>query len=366
MSRNSNLKGNFSYPLNTTVEPAPEVTPPRSKPSYQIISEVLPVAVIIIIVNSMVFYLFAKSKRLRTPTNCLLLSLAVCDFMTGFICIPLFIIVVVQVIKPPEPKAHIGTFNVVFNNCMAISAAYHILAITLERYFCISRPFAHRQLTKKSMLKVALLVWFVASVIGFMPYAWFSLQLTDLVASKKTQAGYVIFCLIFVFLVPCVLIVISQTVMFKAIAKSGGHGLTASITSQRKAKHEKKCLIIFALMAFIYVVCWLPWFVVYLCFSFWFPLSEETSQGLDNLSQVVVIFRYITSIVNPLLYTFFKKDFLEAFKLLVLRKTSSDTHDHTLTFASRKVLTANSKQRRLIDRPKNIENTEEVELITVL
>ena len=365
MSATTDQSGNFSDPPNSTHGPAFEVSPQKAESHYEIIHEVLPIAVIIVIVNSTVFYLFAKSKRLRTPTNCLLLSLAVCDFMTGFICIPLFIIVVVQVIKPPE--RHLGNFNVVFNNCMAMTAAYHILAITLERYFCIKRPFAHRQVTKKSMLKVASFVWLVAIVIGFMPYTWFSLQLTDVDAYKKTQVGYVVFCLTFVFLVPCILIVCSQTVMFKAITKRGGQGLTASKAVIRKTRSDKKCLIIFALMAFIYVVCWLPWFVLYLCFSFWFPLSKETLESLTDLSQVVVIFRYITSIVNPLLYTFFKKDFLKAFRLLVLRRRSSDLHSNTVTTLNRGDRSAYSKtQRKLTGLPHNNESTEDKELITVL
>lgn len=362
MSSTADQTGNFSDPSDTTAGSAVEVTPQKEEPHYEIIYEVLPIAVIIIIVNSIVFYLFAKSKGLRTPTNCLLLSLAVCDFTTGFICIPLFIIVVLQVIKPPV--LHLGNFNVVFNNCMAIAAAYHILTITLERYFCIKRPFAHRQLTKKSMLKVALFVWFVAVVIGFIPYAWLSLQVTDGHAYRKTQVGYVVFCLTFVFLVPCIVIVCSQTVMFKAIAKSGGHRLTASKAALRKARGDKKCLIIFALMAFIYVVCWLPWFVLYLYFSFWFPLSKETLERLNDLSQLVVIFRYLTSIVNPLLYTFFKKDFLKAFKLLVLRRRTSRLHNNTVTTVNRGNRSVNSQpQRRLTDQQ---ENTEEKEFITVL
>lgn len=365
MSVTTEQKGNFSDPPNSTVGPAVEVTPQKEEPHYEIIYEVLPIAVIIVIVNSVVFFLFAKSKRLRTPTNCLLLSLAVCDFMTGFICIPLFIIVVLQVIKPPEP--HIGNFNVVFNSCMAMAAAYHILAITLERYFCIKRPFAHRQVTKKSMLKVALFVWFVAIVLGFMPYTWFSLFVTDVDAYKKTQVGYVVFCLAFVFLIPCIMIVCSQTVMFKAVAKSGGNGLTASKAALKKARGDKKCLIIFALMAFIYVLCWLPWFVLYLCFSFWFPLSKETSERLSDLSQVVVIFRYVTSIVNPLLYTFFKKDFLKAFKLLVLRRRAPGMHSNTMTTVNRRNRSTNSQtQRKLTGRLHNNGNTEEKELITVL
>lgn len=365
MSVTTEQKGNFSDPPNSTVGPAVEVTPQKEEPHYEIIYEVLPIAVIIVIVNSVVFFLFAKSKRLRTPTNCLLLSLAVCDFMTGFICIPLFVIVVLQVIKPPEP--HIGNFNVVFNSCMAMAAAYHILAITLERYFCIKRPFAHRQVTKKSMLKVALFVWFVAIVLGFMPYTWFSLSVTDFDAYKKTQVCYVVFCLAFVFLIPCIMIVCSQTVMFKAVAKSGGNGLTASKAALKKARGDKKCLIIFALMAFIYVLCWLPWFVLYLCFSFWFSLGKETSERLSDLSQVVVIFRYVTSIVNPLLYTFFKKDFLKAFKLLVLRRRAPGMYSNTMTTVNRRNRSTNSQtQRKLTGRPHNNGNTEEKELITVL
>jgi len=365
MSATTDQKGNFSDPPNSTYGPAVEVTPQKAKPHYEIIYEVLPIAVIIVLVNSVVLYLFAKSKPLRTPTNCLLLSLAVCDFMTGFICIPLFIIVVLQVIKPPE--RHLGKFNVVLNNCMAMAAAYHILAITLERCLCIKRPFAHRQLTKKSMLKVALFVWLVAIVIGFMPYSWFSLQVTNVDAYKKTQVGYVVFCLMFVFLVPCIVIVCSQTVTFKAIAKRGGQGLTASKAALRKAQSDKKCLIIFALMAFIYVVCWLPWFVLYLCFSFWFPLSKETMERLTDLSQVVVIFRYITSIVNPLLYTFFKKDFLKAFKLLVLRRRTSDQLRSTMTTLNRGIRSSNSQtQKTLTRRPHNNGKTEDKELITVL
>lgn len=361
LKMSTDLFNNVSWPLNTTAGPNVKGAPGSVKPQYNILYELLPIAIAIVVVNSMVFYLFAKSKRLRNPTNCLLLSLAVCDFMTGLICIPLFISVLL-VIKLPRP--HFGYFNVVFNNFIAISASYHILAITLERFVCIKWPFSHLQSTKKSMLKVALLVWFVSVVVGFMPYAWFSLLLTDPVAYKKIQVGYITFCLAFVFLVPCILIVVSQIITFKAIAKSCGQGLTARKADQRKAKNDKKCLIIFGLMALIYVICWLPWFVISLYFSFWFPLSQETFEMLLKLSQVVVIFRYVTSIVNPLLYTFFKKDFITAFKRIILRKKSLNRSSTTATI---RILKGKSQKGRSIgSESSSNENIEVKELSTVL
>ena len=298
-----------------------EELPQARKVNYQIISEVLPIAIVIVFTNSLVFYLFAKRKSLRTPTNCLLLSLSLCDFMTGFMAIPLFIIMVIGVLDINRAALlQFGFFVVTFNNTLAISAAYHILLITLERYFAIMKPFVHRQLTKKSMMKIVLVVWLTSVVIGYMPYAWSWKKFTDPISYQKIQFGYITFCLTFVFLVPCILIVVSQVRMFKIIAERGRCALTRRGTSQQRAGQDKKCLIIFALMAFIYLACWLPWFVLSLCFSLWFPKSQETIAILDDLAKVFGIFRFVTSVVNPVLYTFFKRDFLDAFKKLVLKK----------------------------------------------
>lgn len=317
---------------------AGEQLPQGMKVNYQVISEVLPIAIAIVLTNSLVFYLFAKRKSLRTPTNCLLLSLSLCDFMTGFIAIPLFIIMVIGVLDINQAAlVQFGVFVVFFNNALAISAAYHILLITLERYFAIMKPFVHRQLTKKSMMKIALVVWLTSVVIGYMPYAWFWKRFTDRISYQKIQFGYITFCLTFVFLVPCILIVVSQVRMFKIIAERGRCALTRRGTSQQKTGQDKKCLIIFSLMAFIYLACWLPWFVLSLCFSLWFPKSQETNAILDDLSKVFGIFRFVTSVVNPVLYTFFKRDFLDAFKKLILKKKPS-VQNSTVTAQKRTLI----------------------------
>lgn len=307
---------NSSFSVNNTTNS--ELKPPN--PTF--LAEVLPIAVVIVLVNGLVFYLFLKHKRLRTPTNLLLFSLAVCDFLTGFIGIPLFIVVVMQVVDPPVSN-HLAAFIVIFNNGTAITTAYHILAITFERYFSILKPFNHRQLTKTSMLKVVISVWFVSTALATMPYAWSTKRLSDPIGYSKTQFGYVVFCLTFVFFVPCIMIVTCQFLMFRAISKRGNQGLTSPSASRRKTRNEKKCLIVFALMALIFLACWLPWFVLSLCFTLWFPVHQKTLKILSNLAQVFAIFRFVTSIVNPLLYTFFKRDFLAAFRLFILRKKIS-------------------------------------------
>ena len=295
--------------------------------SYSIIAKLLPIAVLIVLINGVVFLLFAKEKRLRTPTNYLLFGLAVCDFMTGIINIPLTIIVSMQIIVPPSGKI-LGFFLPVLHNLVVVLVVYHICAVTAERYFSIVHPFRHRwQMTKKSSVKIVGLIWLAAVTIAFLPVTWFTRFLTSpqngiSIATFKIQTGHVVFCIIFVFLAPYVFIVYSQVVMFKKIRqrapKFEGDSHADSIV-HRKAKDNKRCLIIFALMAFLYAFCWLPWFVISLFYNLWFPLSEEAKRILFDFTRAQLFLRYLTSIVNPVLYTFLKRDFLVAFKTIILR-----------------------------------------------
>lgn len=129
-----------------------------SNTNTQVIAELLPIAALIVLVNSIVFVLFAKEQRLRkSPTNYLLFSLAVCDFMTGIINIPLSIIVMTQVSAAPD-GIYLGFFVVILNNMVVVLVVYHVFAITAERYLSIARPFRHRQMTKKSSLKIILVI----------------------------------------------------------------------------------------------------------------------------------------------------------------------------------------------------------------
>lgn len=292
-----------------------------------VLAELLPIAVSIILVNGAVFLLFAKEKRLRTPRNYLLFSLAVCDFMTGLINVPLVIIAF-----STPPGFILGFFVAAMHYLVVVLVVYHIFAITAERYFSIVYPLRHRwKMTKKSFLKIVSAIYVTAAVIAFLPVAWWfrrfrvnSPQKNTATVTLQIQTGHTVFCIVFVFLVPYVFIVYSQVVMFKTIrirTKTGRVGRKNCIDSSvaRKVKDIKRCLLIFALMEFLFAICWFPWFVISFFQGLWFPLGEDAKFILEDISRVFLILRYLTSIINPLLYTFLKRDFLEAFKVIILR-----------------------------------------------
>ena len=316
------------------------ITNPRSDNSSwkrQVIAELLPIAALIIVVNSVVFLLFAKEKRLRkSPTNYLLFSLAVCDLMTGIINIPLSIVVIAGLFPPPQGIC-LGFFVVVLNNMVVVLVVYHIFAVTVERYLSITRPFRHRQMTKNSSMKIIVVIWMAAILIAFLPFVWFRKFLNSEEDSPdmalKIQTGHIIFCIVFVFLLPYVFIVYSQFVMFRTIRRGT---LNVGGSKRDSAIHGgiviniKRCLIIFALMSVVNVVCWFPWYILSIFNNRWFAISEKAHTILLQCSHAFLIIRYLTSIINPILYTFFKKDFFEAFKTVILRSKVQPHHHSSL------------------------------------
>lgn len=148
----------------------------ESTSGHSVVAQLVPIAVLIVFVNGIVFllYMYAKDKRLRTPRNYLLFGLTVCDFMTGSINVPLTIILLTEVIALPQGLI-VGFFLVVLHNLVVVLVVFHIFAITAERYFSIVHPFRHRwNMTKKSALSVIGVIWLTAvTVIAFLPVTWF-------------------------------------------------------------------------------------------------------------------------------------------------------------------------------------------------
>ena len=285
----------------------------------QAIAELVPVALLIVLANGLVLVLFSKRTKLRTPANYVLFSLAACDFITGIINIPLFIIVAfTPVITSFKPRYYMAVLVSVLNNFTAISACCHILAATTEKYLSIVWPVTHRSMTRKTVFIVLQAVWAVSFIVAFIPFTWVNME--DRETQGKLTLGHVIFCLVAVFLLPYAFMIYAFVVIFKSIANRGkAKENTSSRTSQlsRQAALEKRCLILFASMATVFLVCWLPWFILMLLYK-----VKDNVKELEIPAHVFVLVRYATSIINPVLYTFLRRDFKTALKSLFLNKRS--------------------------------------------
>ena len=286
----------------------------------QEIAQLLPIAFLIILVNGLVLVLFLKRTQLRTPANYVLFSLAACDFINGVINIPFFIVAAFTPVIPYSSKfqSNMVVLVSVFNNFTATSASYHILAATTEKYLSIIWPVTHRLMTRKTVFIVLQVVWVVSFIVAFIPFTWVNME--DRETQGKLTLSHVIFCLVAVFLLPYAFMIYAFVVIFKSIAKRGkAKENTSSRSSQlcRQAALEKRCLILFVSMATVFLVCWLPWFILMSLYK-----VKDNVTDLEIATHLFVLVRYATSIINPVLYTFFRRDFKTALRSLFQRNRS--------------------------------------------
>ena len=301
---------------NTNTTALPPSQDQTMRVNTEAIAELVPVALLIIIANGLVLVLFVKKAQLRTPANYVLFSLAACDLVTGIINIPLFIIVAfTPVFASFDFQGYMVNLVGVLQNLTAISACYHILAATTEKYVAIIRPITHRLMTRKTVFNALKVVWVVSFIVAFIPFAWMNMEYSE--TKAKLELGHVIFCVVAVFLLPYAFMIYAFVVIFKSISNPR---ITKGIARSRahccrQAALEKRCLVLFASMATIFLLCWLPWFIIMLLHT-----VKDNKEELEIPAHVFVLVKYATSIINPVLYTFFRRDFNTALKSLFKSK----------------------------------------------
>ena len=268
----------------------------------------LPIAIAIFLTNTLVFILFYKQKSLRTSSNCILLGLAVCDVLTGTISIPYFLVFLSGVV-PSNMHNDFAVWMLIQQLVLAISTCYHILLITAEKYMAIMTPFRHRLVTKKTIFKCLAGIWLVSGFIA-------TIQL-----ALKTEAplniGYSATCLIILFLIPYTFMVYAYTVMFKKVRhrmRPPSGSMKDNVRSKKRNRNDFKCILIFAIMAAMYLCCWLPYYTFN--FAAFIELIPVGGPVFCKYAKITIGFRYTNSITNPLLYTFFKRDFWLALRSL--------------------------------------------------
>ncbi|XP_067033096.1 trace amine-associated receptor 1-like [Acropora muricata] len=287
---------------------------------FDALPELIPIAILVTLTNGLVFLLFYKRQSLRKAANYLLLSLAICDFLNGSLNIILFLVVLIPVV--PE---HSATYFAlvctveVSHNFVAITAAFHILLITAEKYMALMRPLRYRVIKTRTMLLSITGAWLISGLIAASPIFWFANRFSRNKIALLMEFIFNVFCLVVVFIVPYTLILFAYVTMFRKVFKKRK---PKSGRVFRKKGNELKCLVIFATMASVFALCWLPWFVLRLFYSIvHLEWMKPNCNLFLNAAQITAITKYLASAINPLLYTFFKQDFWKEIKRTFFTKS---------------------------------------------
>ncbi|XP_038579478.1 trace amine-associated receptor 13c-like [Micropterus salmoides] len=274
------------------------------------------ISLLTVALNLLVIISISHFRQLHTPTNLLLLSLAVSDFLVGLLVMPCQILLT-------EPCWLLGDLVCVlyyFINFITICASMvSMVLISVDRYVAICYPLHYpTKITAKRVQICVFLCW------GYSVFYSVVLLYDNLKQPGKFNSCYgecvinIIGAvdLVFTFIIPITAIIILYVRVF-VVAVSQARAMRSNIRAiklSRSAtvtakKSELKAARTLGVIVAVFLMCYCPYYCVSLS-GFKLILGSST----EVLMGFLVFFN---SCLNPLIYAFFYPWFRKSVKLIV-------------------------------------------------
>nr|XP_021328042.1 trace amine-associated receptor 13c [Danio rerio] len=273
-----------------------------------------------VFLNLLVIISISHFKKLHTPTNMIILSLAVADLFIG-------LIIPIEAIRMTESCWYFGDIvcglYLVSVELLLSASLGNLILIAVDRYVAVCHPLLYPQkiTITKTLISICL------------SWAWFSTYIIALVInnryfdnSHRTDVCYGQ-CLVMVsfswtvtdlfmsFIFPCTLIILlylrifyvvhQQVKVINSLMKGGKCVTEGSV----KRKSESKAALTLGIIVAVYLLCYIPYYICSLI-----VISSSTAMN------VIIWFLYVNSGLNPLVYALFYPWFKKTAKLVLTLK----------------------------------------------
>ena len=293
-------------------------------------------ALFVILGNILVIAAFRLNSRLRTINNTFLVGLAVSDLLVGLISIPLWIYFSYcqQYLTCVDSKELLTFYSTVdiFTGCASV---LQLTAISIERYLAITRPIYHRSYSMWIYYAMIAVAWCFAFIMaGLFP-----------VQQHKWQKPYSVILFTTCFALPALVIMTIYAIIFQTAKGTSRARVHPAGTSQSPMQKETKIAATIAVITGLFVIAWLPFFVLNMIAEFCSPCLPPYTDIL-RLVRFVKWMHYSNSMVNPLVYAYRNAEMRKTFKRLLLSCFCGYRSRHRHFPASSR--TAHARRRRNI------------------
>ncbi|XP_065121198.1 trace amine-associated receptor 13c-like [Paramisgurnus dabryanus] len=270
------------------------------------------ISMLTVFLNLLVIISISHFKKLHTPTNLLILSLAVSDLIVGLIVMP------VQGIKLIDSCWYFGeTFCSLFPYFLyvVISASLgNLIIISVDRYIAVTDPLRYpTRVTNIRTIFCIVMIWFWSLIFGIiiLSHATFPTDKSQNCLGEcrlVVKFEYFITDLMVTFIGPCCTI-LSLYLRILCIAKQQAQNLI-SFKGKRVCLQDKAMRTIGILVA-VYLLCFIPYYIAVL---------TQLHKPDDNVINVTCWIISMNSCMNPIIYALFYKWFRVSVKHILTLK----------------------------------------------
>ena len=309
---NGSSDTNMEKSLNETTSTG-EGTPQRHLmlhwEQFALILSCTVLSLVIIFGNVLVMAAFRINSRLRTGTYKFLASLALSDFLVGSISLPMWIYISTNPSRLPSQLMTVYLTLDIFSSMASIS---HLMAISVERFIAVSRPFLFERLSGRQYNLTLMSVWLYGAVVGALFPIQKQLALRKMYAPAIFAAGFAL---------PLLIISAMYVGTFR-VARRLIHLPPPHLFGESEHENEKK------LMQQEYKVALTLFIITSLFFLLWLPQFTTTMVAAfgmlrlpkDEVGRIVAtskFLHYLNSALNPFVYAYRDKEMRRTFKRLL-------------------------------------------------
>ncbi|XP_033471296.2 trace amine-associated receptor 13c-like [Epinephelus lanceolatus] len=279
-----------------------------------------PISLLTAALNLLVIISISHFKQLHTPTNLLLLSLAVSDFFVGLLMFFQIVLIDGCWIFGDIMCAVYQYLSFIITS----SSVTTIMLISADRYVAICYPLHYSTKVTHKRVQVCVCLCWIGSVI------FQSLILQDILKQPDRYNSCIGECIIVLnssagladailtFIVPLsVIVVLYMRVFLVAVSQARAMRSHIAIVTLQKSvkvtakKSELKAARTLGVVVVVFLICLCPAY----CFSF----SNEDNNNSSSAVFVIWLY-YFNSCLNPVIYAFFYPWFRKSVKLIATLK----------------------------------------------
>nr|XP_057928376.1 trace amine-associated receptor 1-like [Doryrhamphus excisus] len=282
-------------------------------------------SIIIICGNLLIIISVLYFKQLHTPTNYLILSLAVADLLVGVSGFPLSIeFSVTYCVYQKELLCQIRN---IIDITLSTASILHLCCISIDRYYAVCKPLMYRSIITDRVVGVMIsMSW---SLSGLVAVRFVVTRINYAKCGEKCYNDILIASvlgLICSFYLPVIIMLCIYVKIFLVAQKQARSIENANHQSRMLratvSKMERKATKTLSIVVGFFLICWSPFFL-YSCIR----LGNRTLipiaffEGLTWLALT-------NSMFNPFIYAFFYSWFQSAFKMIITGKIFQGDFSH--------------------------------------
>ncbi|XP_036270892.1 5-hydroxytryptamine receptor 1B [Pipistrellus kuhlii] len=322
--------------------------------------------------NAFVIATVYRTRKLHTPANYLIASLAVTDLLVSILVMP---VSTLQTVAGRWTLGQVVCDLWLSSDITCCTASIlHLCVIALDRYWAITDAveYSAKRTPQRAAVMIAL-VWVFSISISLPPFFWRQAKAEGECTVNTDHILYTVYSTVGAFYFPTLLLIalygriyvearsriLKQTPnqtgkrLTRAQLITDSPGSTSSVTSMNSrapdlpsesgsspvygnqvkvrvsdallekkklmAARERKATKTLGIILGAFIVCWLPFFII----SLVMPICRSACWFHQAIFDFFTWLGYLNSLINPIIYTMSNEDFKQAFHKLIRFKCTS-------------------------------------------